>query len=44
MIPVTCRKCGAVFITKNIAYVGYSKVYYTMTMINAGIAVMEDIV
>ena len=28
MIPVTCRKCGAVFITKNIAYIGYSKVYY----------------
>lgn len=28
MIPVTCRKCGAVFITKNIAYIGLSKVYY----------------
>ena len=28
MIPIVCRKCGAVFITKNIAYIGYSKIYY----------------
>jgi hypothetical protein len=28
MIPVSCRKCGAVFVTKNIAYIGYSKIYF----------------
>jgi hypothetical protein len=28
MIPVACRKCGAVFLTKNIAYIGYSKIYF----------------
>ena len=28
IIPVICKKCGAVFLTKNIAYIGYSRIYY----------------
>ena len=28
IIPIVCTRCGAVFITKNIAYIGYSKIYY----------------
>jgi len=29
IIPVVCRKCGAVFLTKNIAFIGYSKIYHS---------------
>jgi hypothetical protein len=27
-IPVTCRKCKAVFITKNINYIGFDKIHF----------------
>ena len=27
-IPIVCKKCDAVFLTKNIGYIGYSKIYY----------------
>ena len=28
VIPIVCKKCGAVFLTENIEYIGYSKIYY----------------